>query len=298
MLLNISSGVTQDLAHSPGAFVDIGFGARALGMSNAFVASGSDVQALFWNPAGLAGIPGIQATFSTTRQFGLIPYHMAAAAFRFGPNFVHSEGLILSGDDALRELTFLVGMSYEKRWASGSWMRGGVTLGYRNASFGKNAEPGFGAVTGSANGFSVDLGVQYAPAAHIVLAAVLKNTVNYLQWNSSTSGKYSEGMPKRLILGLAALDFSRFNFDLDFEKALYRDVADRFSFGVERPFYRYFFLRGGFTRGLVPSEFLQTAIGGGLHYTFPQGFTLFLDAAYIFQDLNNNFRLSVTFDLK
>jgi hypothetical protein len=223
---------------------------------------------------------------------------MAAAAFRFGPNFVHSEGLILSGDDALRELTFLVGMSYEKRWARGSWVRGGVTLGYRNASFGKNAEPGSGAVTGSANGFSVDLGVQYAPAAHTVLAAVLKNTVNYLQWNSSTSGRYSEGMPKRLVLGLAALDFSRFNFDLDFEKALYRDVADRFSFGVERPFYRYFFLRGGFTRGLVPSEYLQTAIGGGLHYTFPQGFGLFLDAAYIFQDLNNNFRLSVTFDLR
>jgi len=43
---------------------------------------------------------------------------------------------------------------------------------------------------------------------------------------------------------------------------------------------------------------LSTALGGGLTYSFPQGFSLYLDFAYIFQDLNNNFRLSATFDLK
>ncbi len=289
---------SQDLSGIPAAFVDIGFGARPLGLSGAYTAVGNDVQCLLWNPAGLGGVGYIQGTFSTTRQLGIIPYQMAAAAFRFGPNFVHSEGIILSGNDALREFTFLVGMSYEKRWVNGSWVRGGITLSYRNASFGKNAAAGTGAVTGSAFGSSADLGVQYSPAPHYVLAAVLKNVVNYLQWNSSASGKYTEGTPRRLILGLGALDFKQFNFDLDFEKALYRDVSDQFSFGVERPLFRYFFLRGGFSRGLVPHEFLKTALGGGLHYGFSNGVTLFLDAAYVFQDLNNNFRLSATFDWK
>ncbi len=288
---------SQDLAGIPAAFVDIGFGARPLGMAGAYTAASNGVESLLWNPAGLGGVPFVQGTFSTTRQLGIIPYQMAAAAFRFGLNFVHSEGIILSGDDAMREFTFLVGMSYEKRWESGTWVRGGATLDYRNASFGKNASQSMGAVTGSASGFSMDWGVQVSPAEHYVLAAVLKNIVNYLQWNSSTLGKYSEGTPRRLIFGLAALDMRKFNFDLDFEKALYKDVADRFSFGVERPVYRYFFLRGGISRGLVPSEFLSTALGGGLHYKFPQGFTLYLDGAYIFQDLNNNFRLSISFNL-
>lgn len=297
-LWSVNGVRAQDLSHSPGAFVDIGFGARALGMSGAFVAAASDAQSLFWNPAGMGGVSRIEGTFSTTRQFGLIPYTMAAAAFRFGSRFVHSEGIILSGDDAMREFTFLAGMSAEKRWEGGSWLRGGVTLNLRNASFGKNTPQEMGAVTGSAMGFSIDWGVQYSPVAHYVIGAVLRNGVNYLQWNSSTQGKYNETTPRRLILGLAALDISGFNFDLDFEKALYKDRADLFSFGVEYPVYRYFFLRGGFSRGLLPLEFLSTAIGGGLHYRFPQGFTLFLDAAYIFQDLNNNFRLSISFDLK
>ncbi len=288
----------QELSGIPAAFVDIGFGARPLGLSGAYTAIGNDGQALFWNPAGLGGISFVQGTFSTSRQFGLIPYQMAAAAFRFGENFVHSEGVILSGDDALREMTVLVGMSYEKRWLNESWLRGGVTLRYRNASFGKNSAPESGAVAGSANGFSMDFGVQYAASKHYRFAMVLKNLVDYLRWNSSTVGKYNESTPKRLIFGLGAVDISQFNFDLDFEKALYRDVTDRFSFGLERPFYRYFVLRGGFTRGLAPSNFLSTALGGGLRYAFPQGFLLNLDVAYIFQDLNNNFRLSVSFDLK
>ncbi|NOY78664.1 MAG: hypothetical protein GXO76_12435 [Calditrichaeota bacterium] len=300
--LLLGVGVTtvraQDLAGIPAAFVDIGFGARPLGMSGAYSAASNGVESLLWNPAGLAGVPFVQGTFSTTRQLGLIPYQMAAAAFRFGLNFVHSEGIILSGDDAMREFTFLVGLSYEKRWETGSWVRGGATISYRNASFGKNAAQNEGAVTGSASGFSMDWGVQYSPAKHYVLAAVLKNMVNYLQWNSSTLGKYSEGTPRQLVFGLAALDILKFNFDLDFEKALYQDVADRFSFGMERPIYKYFFLRGGISRGLVPSDFLSTAVGGGLRYRFPQGFILYLDGAYIFQDLNNNFRLSVSFDLE
>ncbi len=295
--ITVSAGA-QDLAHSPGAFVDVGFGARALGMSGAFVAAGSDAQALLWNPAGLGGVARVQGTLSTTRQFGLIPYNLAAVAFRISPALVPSVGVIVSGDETLREETFLAGLSYERRLGGSSWIRGGVALGFRSANFGNDAAPETGAVTGGVSGFSADLGAQVSPARHAVLAVVLKNAVNYLQWDSSISGKYSEGMPRRLIFGLGAVDISQFNFDLDFEKALYRDVADRFSFGLERPFYRYFVLRGGFTRGLAPSDFLSTAVGGGLRYAFPQGFLLNLDVAYIFQDLNNNFRLSVSFDLK
>ena len=38
------------------AFLEIGIGARAVAMGNAFVGTANDVTALYWNPAGLAGI--------------------------------------------------------------------------------------------------------------------------------------------------------------------------------------------------------------------------------------------------
>ena len=44
-----------------GEFLQIGVGARATAMGNAFVASVDDASALYWNPAGLAQMPGTEA---------------------------------------------------------------------------------------------------------------------------------------------------------------------------------------------------------------------------------------------
>jgi hypothetical protein len=41
-------------------FLETELGARAMGMGGAFVAVADDVTALHWNPAGLAGLPGVQ----------------------------------------------------------------------------------------------------------------------------------------------------------------------------------------------------------------------------------------------
>jgi len=54
-------------------FLNIGVGARAQAMGNAFVASVDDVTAGFWNPAGLAGIDmkkGIQVGAMHAEWFG------------------------------------------------------------------------------------------------------------------------------------------------------------------------------------------------------------------------------------
>lgn len=52
----ISAGV------NPAAFLDIGVGARALGMGGAFVAVSDDAYASYWNPAGLGRIKNIQSS--------------------------------------------------------------------------------------------------------------------------------------------------------------------------------------------------------------------------------------------
>ena len=70
-------------AEIPAAYVDIGYGARSIGMGGAFVAIPCDVHALFWNPAALSTLKHNQVTAMYTKQFGLIPYFLAAYGTRF-----------------------------------------------------------------------------------------------------------------------------------------------------------------------------------------------------------------------
>jgi hypothetical protein len=60
-------------------FLNIGVGARALGMSNAYVATANDVTASYWNPAGLADM-------DTTHQLALMhsEYFAGIAKYDYG----------------------------------------------------------------------------------------------------------------------------------------------------------------------------------------------------------------------
>jgi hypothetical protein len=50
-------------------FLDIGVGARALGMGSAFVALSDDVTAAYWNPAGLARLNRLELGFTHSSNF-------------------------------------------------------------------------------------------------------------------------------------------------------------------------------------------------------------------------------------
>ncbi len=49
---------------SAAAFLEIGIGARAMAMGGAYASIATDVSALYWNPAGISRIPGMQAEFT------------------------------------------------------------------------------------------------------------------------------------------------------------------------------------------------------------------------------------------
>lgn len=69
---------------SAAPFLSIQQGARATAMGSAFVALASDPSALFWNPAGIGRLNGIQVMFDHTMWIADINYNFFAASFSIG----------------------------------------------------------------------------------------------------------------------------------------------------------------------------------------------------------------------
>ncbi len=65
-------------------FLEIGIGARAIGMGGAFVGTADDATALYWNPAGISRIDRIQAVFAHTQWIADLNFNFAGFSFPLG----------------------------------------------------------------------------------------------------------------------------------------------------------------------------------------------------------------------
>jgi len=286
----------QDLANYSSAFVDIGFGARPLGMGGAYSALTSDANSLQWNPAGIADVRGFEATVSYTKLFNIIPYSFAGLAFSPSNRYCLGAGLIVSGDDLLKELSFIT--CYGSRfYLNDHKINVGLTLTLHNASFGKN-DVTESAVTGDAFGYALGCGAQFFLTRKIVLATHFQNLVNKIAWNTSTIGKYEEGLPRRLIFGVAFKNYRSLNFDMDFHKSLYEEIEDKIYLGAERVFLKRIFLRAGAATSINQSKPLFYTFGFGVSHFINRRLYFQLDGAYIIHPLENMFRVSLLFRVK
>lgn len=62
-------------------FLKIGNGARQSALGEACIAGVKDINMVFWNPAALSGLPGVEAAFNYTKWFGDLNVMSAAAGF-------------------------------------------------------------------------------------------------------------------------------------------------------------------------------------------------------------------------
>lgn len=67
-----------------GEFLQIGVGPRAMAMGGAFVAAADDISSLYWNPAGLAAMPGGEVFFSHSEWLADINFDYMGGAMRLG----------------------------------------------------------------------------------------------------------------------------------------------------------------------------------------------------------------------
>lgn len=307
-----ATAVGQTLSSISASFVDIGFGARPAALGGAFAAVSKDGNAMMWNPAGLAGIQTNHATFAYTNQLGLVPYQYVSVAHPLGSND-QSLGLavVSSGDKALRELT--VQATYARTIIPD--LNAGATLKYRHASFGNNTldagdyfvfEPEeisqgmSNQVTGSANGFGIDIGATYALSQKVSFGIVVKDLVAPIAWKSSVAsttrsakGSYTESLPAEMAIGSAVQVRDNVLVVLDYNPALSSTVSNKVRAGGELTLIKIVALRAGIIQYLNNDADMTYSFGIGCRTPIGSGFAAGIDYTYVHNALAATQRFSI-----
>jgi hypothetical protein len=314
MLLCFGSlDVVAQTSSIPAAFVDVGYGARPVAMGSAYAGLADDVNALFWNPAGLNRLVEKQAAFTTANLLGIIRYNIISFAMPIKLGEAQQGGgiaVISSGDEALKEFTLLAG--YSRRIAGIDF---GLNLKYRYASFGKNGidrgesevfsdieyyDGLANQVHGSANGFGLDFGIMYQLNEKIRCGLMVRDLFSPISWNSAvnntalkTKGKYTENVPTEIVVGTSYKVFDEFLVTADYQPALSKDVSNMIRGGAELSLFKHFFVRAGLQDVVNDQPDEKYVFGLGLQVNVGKGTGLSFDYSYVIEQLANSNRLTL-----
>ncbi|MBX7203167.1 MAG: PorV/PorQ family protein [Bacteroidia bacterium] len=266
-------------------FLAIGLGARALGMSGAYVAAVSDATAAYWNPAGLQALTSkFQINLMHSEYFaGIAKYDYGALAARIDSQSVISFTVIRFGVDDIPDTSELLDangninydriksfsaidnaflLSYARRLRENLFLGGSFKVVHRKVGdFAK------------AWGFGIDAGIRYNKGKWLMAAQVRDGSSTFNAWSfnlseaqrnafNATGNQIPENTLERtqpsVILGaarnfklgdkfgvLAELDLQT-TFD-GMRNTLIRDKNFSMSplLGVEANYRKLIFLRGG-----------------------------------------------------
>jgi hypothetical protein len=105
-------------------FLNVDVGARAVGMGGAFVAVAEDATAIYWNPAGVARIPGPEALFSHSRWLADIAFNFAAFILPLGNFGTLGAGATFVSMDEMERTTILQPEGTGERFTAGIYSVG------------------------------------------------------------------------------------------------------------------------------------------------------------------------------
>jgi hypothetical protein len=253
------------------AFLRIGVGAEAAGFGNAVVSRVDDGTATFWNPAGIARVPTLDATFMHNEYFQDLRYEFLGVARRIGDNGIgasiadlHTASDALERRDDVGNFEGHFG-SYDLAVALGYGRRvhedltAGVTVKYLTENIDRT----------NANGYAFDFGAQWdSPVERLRLGAAVLNlgpSMTFINDAFDLPTTVQGGASYSIPLVEGAVDLAA-----EFRKA--RGESAGLNFGMGYEYHRMASVRLGYRSGL-DSEDVSFGLGFrherfGIDYAF------------------------------
>lgn len=234
-------------------FLNIGVDAAAFGMSNAVVASTSDVNSGYWNPAGLLNLEDKQVSLMHAAYFAnMANYDYAAFAMPLDEKSAVGLSLIRFGVDDILNTTKLLDENGEPNYANISKFSAadyGITFSYarqlpiEGLQYGVNAKVVHRIIGKFANswGFGFDAGLQYRTDKWMFGAMARDITTTFNTWTidkdkfadiAGAIDGQNEELPETTELTLPKLQLGvarKFNFKEDFSLLTEVDLNFRFA---------------------------------------------------------------------
>ncbi len=317
---NIKKNVTN-VATTAAPFLEIGVGARAIGMGGAFVATANDVSAMYWNPAGIGQLQSVEAIFVHTEWLAEITYDYAGIVFplygygTLGLNITTlnmGEMLVRTVDrpegtgEKFEASDLALGLSY------GLSLTNRFSIGFNFKYISQKIWHE------SATGFAVDIGTLYkTPWRGFRIGAALANFGTDMQMTGDDLlvyhdiDPYQEGnndkifsqlqtdnwpLPLTFQLGLAYDIVKNENQLLTIEADAVHpiDNSESMHFGAEYRFMNKYYLRAGYRNLFLKDSEEGVTAGAGLVWKFMSNLQAGIDYAYAnFGRLENAQRFAV-----
>lgn len=301
-------------------FLKIGPGARANAMAGCYNTFSDDITAVYWNPAGLAEIRGMSASFGYTSWFANFAQMFGAASMPVGENFTAAIGLYSFGCDDIEITTTNkpegTGIKYSVNDICVSLSFAGKLTD--QFTFGVNAKyvnNSFAAV--SANAFAFDIGTIYNTG---IQGIKIGFSIHNLGTETAYSGQDLR-VTNKLVDALnmapqdAELVSNSFSIPLIFRAGAsmdilktdehkvvaaadfttHSDVPEQYSFGAEYVWNGLLAVRGGYKFG---QEQLGVSGGIGLQYLLGNALASFDYSINPTKDLGLIHRLTLNVGLK
>ena len=245
------------------AFLEVGVGARGVGMGNAFVAAVDDATASYWNPAGLLRSKGkgmmtsVQPMSLDRRQSSFSARLNLRGELAFGFSWVHarvgdvvarSSSGIPTGDINNSQNAYHVAVARQlhPRLAAGGILK---VLEH------EIAVPGRGGSSGRGHGF--DFGAQFRAFENTYVGVTARNVNSELSWKVKRSSQQStttdDPLPRVVTVGLAHQPVERVVVAVD----MHMGNESYLNLGAEWEFSPVLTVRGGLSR--LPGD--DTAVG-------------------------------------
>jgi hypothetical protein len=237
--------------------MDLGVGARSLGMGKAYVGVAEDSETVFVNPAGLGNINTLKLGSMYTSLFNDINYTVVSGAYpmdndsgTLGAGFINQAvgGINLYSNDGTAEgqasfgtQVFFVshGVNLSKKWLpSLPGLYGGYTVKYimESAQGGTTSDMG-------GSGFAADMALLYKPKGYMSYGLTLQNIIGTPM---SYANGYSEPIDSSAKVGTKATilgdildgsamfsNDSRLDMALDYDMGISYKIPGTMHFGLE-----------------------------------------------------------------